>query len=64
MFSIIQQPNARSLDYSKTTKQVSHSSEQMRLTVGVLQTSAKTVQVNANKLQNRVALFEVSGAAA
>jgi hypothetical protein len=28
------------------------------------QTSAKTVQVNANKLQNRVALFEVSGAAA
>lgn len=34
MFSIIQQLNTRSLDYSKTTKQVSHSSEQMRLTVG------------------------------
>ncbi|WP_421524368.1 hypothetical protein [Pseudomonas yamanorum] len=63
MFSIIQQLNTHSLDYSKTTKQVSHSSEQMRLTVGG-QISAKTVQVNANKLQNRVALFEVSGAAA
>ncbi len=63
MFSIIQQLNTHSLDYSKTTKQVSHSSEQMRLTVGG-QTSAKTVQVNANKLQKQVALFEVSGAAA
>ncbi|QLG90413.1 hypothetical protein HZF02_15065 [Pseudomonas yamanorum] len=44
-----------------TIKQVSHSSEQMRLTVGVLQTSAETVRVNANKLQKLVGLFEVSG---
>ncbi|NWD90793.1 methyl-accepting chemotaxis protein, partial [Pseudomonas sp. K5002] len=64
MFSIIQQLNARSLDYGKTIKQVSHSSEQMRLTVGVLQTSAETVRVNANKLQKLVGLFEVSEAAA
>ncbi|MBT2372862.1 methyl-accepting chemotaxis protein [Pseudomonas fluorescens] len=61
MFSIIQQLNARSLDYGKTIKQVSHSSEQMRLTVGVLQTSAETVRVNANKLQKLVGLFEVTG---
>lgn len=64
MFSIIQQLNAHSLDYGKTIKQVSHSSEQMRLTVGVLQTSAETVRVNANKLQKLVGLFEVSGTAA
>ncbi len=63
MFSIIQQLNARSLDYGKTIKQVSHSSEQMRVTVGVMQTSAQTVRANANKLQKLVGLFEVSDAA-
>ena len=63
MFSIIQQLNARSLDYGKTIKQVSHSSEQMRATVGVLQSSAETVRVNTSKLQKLVGLFEVSDAA-
>ncbi|MGY2376029.1 methyl-accepting chemotaxis protein [Pseudomonas sp. SDO524_S393] len=63
MFSIIQQLNARSLDYGKTIKQVSHSSEQMRVTVGVLQSSAETVRINAGKLQKLVGLFEVSDAA-
>ncbi|WP_419226552.1 methyl-accepting chemotaxis protein [Pseudomonas syringae] len=63
MFSIIQQLNARSLDYGKTIKQVSYSSEQMRVTVGVMQTSAQTVRANANKLQKLVGLFEVSDAA-
>ncbi|MGB3122393.1 MAG: methyl-accepting chemotaxis protein [Pseudomonas sp.] len=63
MFSIIQQLNARSLDYGKTIKQVSHSSEQMRVTVGVMQSSAESVRANANKLQKLVGLFEVSDAA-
>ncbi|WP_374956537.1 methyl-accepting chemotaxis protein [Pseudomonas poae] len=63
MFSIIQQLNARSLDYGKTIKQVSHSSEQMRMTVSVMQSSAETVRANANKLQKLVGLFEVSDAA-
>lgn len=63
MFSIIQQLNARSLDYGKTIKQVSHASEQMRVTVGVLQSSAETVRVDAGKLQKLVGLFEVTDAA-
>ncbi|WP_204123482.1 methyl-accepting chemotaxis protein [Pseudomonas sp. 008] len=60
MFAIIQQLNKRSLDYGKTIKQVDHSSAQMRQTVVVLQGSAETVRLNANKLQKLVGQFEVS----
>lgn len=60
MFAIIQQLNARSLDYGKTIKQVDQSSTEMRQTVVVLQSSAETVKVNANKLQKLVGQFEVS----
>ena len=60
MFSIIQQLNERSLDYGKTIKQVDQSSAEMRQTVVVLQTSAETVRLDANKLQKLVGLFEVS----
>ncbi|MGV2834014.1 methyl-accepting chemotaxis protein [Pseudomonas shirazensis] len=60
MFAVIQQLNKRSLDYGKTIKQVDHSSAQMRETVVVLQGSAETVRLNANKLQKMVGQFEVS----
>ncbi|WP_431357222.1 methyl-accepting chemotaxis protein [Pseudomonas jessenii] len=60
MFAIIQQLNKRSLDYGKTIKQVDQSSAQMRHTVVVLQGSAETVRLNANKLQKLVGQFEVS----
>ncbi|WNZ80842.1 methyl-accepting chemotaxis protein [Pseudomonas sp. P105] len=60
MFSIIQQLNERSLDYGKTIKQVDQSSAVMRQTVIVLQSSAETVRLDANKLQKLVGLFEVS----
>ncbi|WP_420825123.1 methyl-accepting chemotaxis protein [Pseudomonas laurylsulfativorans] len=60
MFAIIQQLNNRSLDYGKTIKQVDQSSAQMRQTVVVLQGSAETVRLNANKLQKLVGQFEVS----
>ncbi|MFJ2366716.1 methyl-accepting chemotaxis protein [Pseudomonas sp. NPDC087697] len=60
MFAIIQQLNNRSLDYGKTIKQVDQSSAEMRQTVVVLQGSAETVRLNANKLQKLVGQFEVS----
>jgi len=60
LFSIIQQLNQRSLDYGRTIRQVDQSSAQMRQTVIVLQTSAETVRLDANKLQKLVGLFEVS----
>jgi methyl-accepting chemotaxis protein len=60
MFTIIQQLNERSLDYGKTIKQVDQSSAEMRQTVIVLQTSAETVRLDANKLQKLVGQFEVS----
>ncbi|MBK5354519.1 methyl-accepting chemotaxis protein [Pseudomonas sp. TH41] len=60
MFAIIQQLNKRSLDYGKTIKKVDHSSTEMRQTVVVLQNSAETVRLNANKLQKLVGQFEVS----
>lgn len=60
MFSIIQQLNERSLDYGKTIKQVDQSSAEMRQTVIVLQASAETVRLDANKLQKLMELFEVS----
>jgi len=60
MFAIIQQLNKRSLDYGKTIKQVDQSSAEMRQTVVVLQGSAETVRLNANKLQKLVGQFEVS----
>lgn len=60
MFSIIQQLNERSLDYGKTIKQVDQSSAVMRQTVIVMQSSAETVRLDANKLQKLVGLFEVS----
>ena len=60
MFAIIQQLNMRSLDYGRTIKQVDHSSTQMRQTVVMLQNSAETVRLNANKLQKLVGQFEVS----
>ena len=60
MFAIIQQLNRRSLDYGKTIKQVDQSSAEMRQTVVVLQGSAETVRLNANKLQKLVGQFEVS----
>jgi methyl-accepting chemotaxis protein len=60
MFAIIQQLNKRSLDYGRTIKKVDHSSTEMRQTVVVLQNSAETVRLNANKLQKLVGQFEVS----
>lgn len=60
MFTIIQQLNERGLDYGRTIKQVDQSSSEMRQTVVVLQTSAETVRLNANKLQKLVGQFEVS----
>ena len=60
MFAIIQQLNKRSLDYGKTIRQVDQSSTEMRQTVVVLQNSAETVRLNANKLQKLVGQFEVS----
>jgi methyl-accepting chemotaxis protein len=60
MFAIIQQLNNHSLDYGKTIRQVDQSSTQMRQTVVVLQSSAETVRLNANKLQKLVGQFEVS----
>ncbi|TFY86045.1 methyl-accepting chemotaxis protein [Pseudomonas nabeulensis] len=60
MFAIIQQLNKRSLDYGKTIKKVDQSSTEMRQTVVVLQNSAETVRLNANKLQKLVGQFEVS----
>jgi methyl-accepting chemotaxis protein len=60
MFTIIQQLNKRSLDYGKTIKKVDQSSTEMRQTVVVLQSSAETVRLNANKLQKLVGQFEVS----
>ncbi|VVO73653.1 hypothetical protein PS903_01397 [Pseudomonas fluorescens] len=59
MFAIIQQLNNHSLDYGKTIRQVDQSSTQMRQTVVVLQSSAETVRLNANKLQKLVGQFEV-----
>jgi methyl-accepting chemotaxis protein len=60
MFAIIQQLNKRSLDCGKTITKVDHCSTQMRQTVVVLQNSAETVRLNANKLQKLVGQFEVS----
>jgi methyl-accepting chemotaxis protein len=60
MFAIIQQLNTRSLDYGKTIRKVDHCSTEMRQTVVVLQNSAETVRLNANKLQKLVGQFEVS----
>ncbi|WP_448118857.1 methyl-accepting chemotaxis protein [Pseudomonas serbica] len=60
MFAIIQQLNKRSLDCGKTISKVDHCSTQMRQTVVVLQNSAETVRLNANKLQKLVGQFEVS----
>ncbi|WP_420492071.1 methyl-accepting chemotaxis protein [Pseudomonas azotoformans] len=60
MFAIIQQLNNRSLDYGKTIKQVEQSSSEMQQMVVVLQGSAETVRLNANKLQKLVGQFEVS----
>ncbi|WP_322616764.1 methyl-accepting chemotaxis protein [Pseudomonas sp. BIC9C] len=60
MFAIIQQLNKRSLDYGKTIKKVDQSSTEMRQTVVVLQSSAETVRLNANKLQKLLGQFEVS----
>ncbi|WP_407072436.1 MULTISPECIES: methyl-accepting chemotaxis protein [Pseudomonas] len=60
MFNIIQQLNESSLDYGKTIQQVDQASGEMRQTVIVLQNSAETVRLNANKLQKLVGQFEVS----
>ncbi|WP_313517552.1 methyl-accepting chemotaxis protein, partial [Pseudomonas sp.] len=60
MFNIIQQLNQSSLDYGKTIQQVDLASGEMRQTVIVLQNSAETVRLNANKLQKLVGQFEVS----
>ncbi|WP_420793843.1 methyl-accepting chemotaxis protein [Pseudomonas fontis] len=60
MFAIIQQLNKRSLDYGLTIKKVNQSSTEMHQTVAVLQNSAETVKVNANKLQKLVGQFEVT----
>ncbi|MFR0717347.1 methyl-accepting chemotaxis protein [Pseudomonas putida] len=61
MFAIIQQLNAHSLACGKTIEKVDQSSAEMRQTVVVLQSSAETVKVNANKLEKLVGQFEVSG---
>ncbi|WEZ87066.1 methyl-accepting chemotaxis protein [Pseudomonas sp. NyZ480] len=61
MFTIIQQLNARSLACGKTIEKVDQCSAEMRQTVVVLQSSAETVKVNANKLQKLVGQFEVTG---
>ena len=61
MFNVIQQLSVSSRSYGKTIQQVGHASGEMRQTVGVLQNSAETVRMNANKLQKLVGLFEVTG---
>nr|WP_019410964.1 methyl-accepting chemotaxis protein [Pseudomonas psychrophila] len=60
LFAIIQQLNRHSLDCGKTIKSVDQSSTEMRQTVVVLQSSAESVRLNANKLQKLVGQFEVS----
>jgi methyl-accepting chemotaxis protein len=60
LFNIIQQLNDKSLDCGQTIKQVDQASGDMRQTVGVLQSSAERVKLNASKLQKLVGQFEVS----
>jgi methyl-accepting chemotaxis protein len=60
LFEIIQQLNEKSLDCGQTIKQVDQASGDMRQTVGVLQSSAEHVRLNANKLQKLVGQFEVT----
>ena len=60
LFNIIQQLNDKSLDCGQTIKQVDQASGDMRQTVGVLQSSAESVRLNASKLQKLVGQFEVS----
>ena len=61
LFRIIQQLNASSRDCGKTIQQVDQSSSDMRETAAILQSSAETVRLNANKLHKLVGQFEVSG---
>jgi methyl-accepting chemotaxis protein len=61
MIGIIQQLSERSLDYGKTIRRVDGACGEMRENVVVLQSSAETVRMNANKLQKLVGQFEVSG---
>jgi methyl-accepting chemotaxis protein len=61
MIGIIQQLTDRSLDYGKTIKRVDLASGEMSEMVVVLQNSAETVRLNANKLQKLVGQFEVTG---
>jgi methyl-accepting chemotaxis protein len=60
LFNIIQQLNDKSLDCGQTIKQVDQASGDMRETVGVLQSSAERVKLNATKLQKLVGQFAVS----
>lgn len=60
MVNIIQQLNDKSLDCGQTINQVDQASGDMRATVGVLQSSAERVRLNASKLQKLVGQFEVS----
>ncbi|WP_438866118.1 methyl-accepting chemotaxis protein [Pseudomonas abieticivorans] len=60
LFNIIQQLNEKSLDCGQTIKRVDQASGDMRQTVGVLQSSAEHVRLDANKLRKLVGQFEVS----
>ncbi len=60
MFAIIQQLQQAQPQLGKTIEKVDQSSTEMRQTVVVLQSSAETVRLNANKLQKLLGQFEVS----
>jgi methyl-accepting chemotaxis protein len=60
MFNVIQQLSVSSRNYGRTIHQVDRASGEMGQTVTVLQHSAETVRVNANKLQKLVGQFEVT----
>lgn len=60
MIGIIGKLSERSRDYGLTIERVDVASADMKQTVGVLQSSAETVRLNANKLQKLVGQFEVS----
>ncbi|WP_409522059.1 MULTISPECIES: methyl-accepting chemotaxis protein [unclassified Pseudomonas] len=60
MIGIIDKLSERSRDYGRTIERVDVASVEMQQTVGVLQSSAENVRLNANKLQKLVGQFQVS----
>ncbi|WP_110948038.1 methyl-accepting chemotaxis protein [Pseudomonas bohemica] len=60
MIGIIGKLSERSRDYGRTIERVDVASAEMQQTVGILQSSAENVRLNANKLQKLVGQFQVS----